>query len=401
MTYIEPISIRYDVYSIKKAVSLLNESFSHLFSFLLHIPTMSTPTPPRYASLQKNRTLVHPTLPQDDKKTPSNFSFVVCADTQIGITSQNSEWKTELEYSRQAIAHLNQLRPRPLFCCVCGDLVDMTSSIFANKDGWTEAECNRVQDQQNKDWKRTWDDVHPDIALVCVCGNHDVGNRPTRADIERFTSAFGDDYLAFWVSPTLNSLCKSSASSLLTSHCQAYRTYNIVVNSNLFSDPSGAFDLYEEQLEWLEDRLKYAQSQQASHIFVFGHHPWFLYHDDETAEDLKGQECPFPIEWGPPPANGPTGFPDSYFPIPLERRRKVLQLFEQYKVTAAFSGHFHQNLISKSSFGMDMIITSSLSLVFESTGIPKDFDEPRNKRGLRVVNVQDDGTFQHRFVSLA
>jgi len=115
---------------------------------------------------------------------------------------------------------------------------------------------------------------------------------------------------------------------------------------------------------------------------------------------LDCQECPYPVEWGPPPANGPTGFPDSYFPIPLERRRKVMHLFEQYTVTAAFSGHFHQNLISKSSFGMDMIVTSSLSLVFESTGIPKDFDEPRNKRGLRIVNVKDDGTFQHRFVSL-
>jgi 3',5'-cyclic AMP phosphodiesterase CpdA len=212
-----------------------------------------------------------------------------------------------------------------------------------------------------------------------------VGNRPDRASIQRFTDTFGDDYLAFW----------------------AEDTYNIVLNTSLFSDPTAAQDLYAEQLEWLEARLVYASDHAASHIFVFGHHPWFLYRDDETAEDLVGRESPYPAEWG----TREEGCPDSYFHIPIEYRTRVMELFRQHKVSAAFSGHFHQNLVSKSSFGMDMIVTSSLSLVFHSTGKPAGFDEP-NTRGIRVVTVpgsdagasddNDSGpeTFQHKFISL-
>ena len=200
----------------------------------------------------------------------------------------------------------------------------------------------------------------------------DIGNRPTKASIEKFTDAFGDDYLSFW----------------------ANGTFNIVLNTTLFTDPSGAEELYRDQLSWLEERLKYAQAKQARCIFVFGHHPWFLYHDDEDIEDLKG-ESPYPVEWG----SRDGGFPDRYFAVPKSFRTGIMRLFRQYKVRASFSGHFHQNLVSKSSFGMDMIITSSLSMVFESTGKPKDFNEP-NTRGVRIVDVEEGNSFAHCFVSI-
>jgi hypothetical protein len=330
---------------------------------------------PRYGSSQRSRTLIHPSLGVATKSKSQNdasdFSFVVCADTQIGMTSHNQEWEAELHYSRRAIQAINALEPRPLFCCVCGDLVDMVASYYAAELG-TE-ECNRVQDLQNDDWKQTWDYLHPDIALVCVCGNHDVGNRPTKATIERFVTAFGDDYLAFWTR----------------------RAYNIVLNTALFRDPSGAVDLYQEQLSWLKERLAYAVKKRASHIFVFGHHPWFLYKEDETSEELTGVS-PHPIEWG---GKG-MGFDDSYFHIPCQYRHQVMELFRSHNVTACFSGHFHQNLVTESSFGMQMIVTSSLSMVFHSSGIPDDFSEPKDKRGVRIVNVKSDGTFQHEFVAL-
>jgi 3',5'-cyclic AMP phosphodiesterase CpdA len=172
-----------------------------------------------------------------------------------------------------------------------------------------------------------------------------------------------------------------------------------VLNTCLFSDPTGAKDLYKEQLVWLEDRLSYAASKEATLIFVFGHHPWFLYDEKETKEEMKG-EIPVPIEWG----EGGTGFPDYYFPIPLQYRQGVLALFKQYRVSAAFSGHFHQNLTSKTSFGMPMIITGPLSLIFKSSGVPADYDEP-NTRGIRIVRVSPGppgrpGEFDHHFVSL-
>jgi serine/threonine-protein phosphatase CPPED1 len=299
----------------------------------------------------------------------SSFSFVVCADTQLGMFSENKEWETELEYSRIAIQYINALHPRPLFCCVCGDLCDMEETFWTNqRHVYSKEQCDQIQEQQRKDFQAIWSALHEDIALVCICGNHDIGNRPTRTSIESFKEYFGDDYLAFW---------------------STKQSYNIIVNSTLFCNPTGSPDLYQEQLQWLEERLQHAQSQQARSIFVFGHHPWFLYRETEDKDSMTGV-CTYK-HWR---------FPDYYFHIPKEQRMPVMELFQKYHVTAAFSGHFHQNMVSESSFGMKMIITSSLSDVMESTGKPNSFAEP-STRGMRIVHVNnEDGSFQHTFVSL-
>jgi hypothetical protein len=178
----------------------------------------TTSYPQRYEQAQRNRTLIHPRLPQppmyNDKKegttttttspssspptseeqtnattttttTTTGHSFVVCADTQLGMYSGCEEWETELAYSRQAIHVINQIEPRPAFCCMCGDLVDMEHTFFAGKEKggqvaggekvssvFTKEECDAIQDQQNEDFKQTWAALHNDIAMVCLCGNH-------------------------------------------------------------------------------------------------------------------------------------------------------------------------------------------------------------------------------------
>lgn len=135
----------------------------------------------RYKQAQSGRTVIHPNLeqPKDDndpngtQRVTSSHTFVVCADTQLGMTSSNKEWKTELEYSQKAIQAINELSPRPLYCCICGDLVEMTASMYAKDDGnYSVEECNNIQDQQNADFQTAWFSLHEDIALVCLCGNH-------------------------------------------------------------------------------------------------------------------------------------------------------------------------------------------------------------------------------------
>jgi hypothetical protein len=325
----------------------------------------------KYKEAQKGRTLVHAKLSQFTdpvENDDSSFSFVVCADTQIGMFSDNKEWETELVYSRIAINYINNLNPRPRFCCVCGDLTDMEHTFWKKQcDSFSKDQCDEIQVQQRQDFQSTWSALHKDIALVCICGNHDVGNIPTKGSIDKYRDFFGDDYLAFWGSKY---------------------SYNIIVNTTLFSNPSGAPDMHDLQLKWLEDRLKYAKSKNASSIFIFGHHPWFLYQEDEDAESMPGVS-PYK-HWR---------FPDHYFHIPMEYRMPVMELCQKYNVTAAFSGHFHQNHLAEASFGMKMIITSSLSEVFESTGKPKNDAEP-TARGMRIVNVNQDGSFTHKFVSL-
>ena len=216
------------------------------------------------------RTLVHPKLSQqrnplsgdegrnssndDGQKTLATASstsstkhrFVICADTQYGMITDNEEWETEKEYSRNAIQFMNGMNPRPIFCCVCGDLTDMDRSFEVNKptSKFTMDECDEIQLQQRRDFKTIWSKLHDDIALVCLCGNHDVGNRPTKRSMELYRNEFGDDYLAFWSSPNV---------------------YNIFLNTTLFSDPSGDETIKEmsrHQFRWLEERLKSARSEQ-------------------------------------------------------------------------------------------------------------------------------------------
>jgi predicted MPP superfamily phosphohydrolase len=344
---------------------------------------------PRYDQSQVDGTLVHPKLPQprtttggddDDiiqnqnnsKNININNRFVICADTQYGMITDNEEWEIELEYSRKAITYINRMNPFPAFCCVCGDLTD------------------KVQKQQRHDFKMIWSELNDDIALVCVCGNHDVGNRPTKHAIELYRNEFGDDHLAFWSSSNV---------------------YNIVVNTTLFSDPSydeSTEEMYRNQLQWLEGRLKYVRSLQPSSssssqpsttILVFGHHPWYLYDEEEDVDTMTGS-----CEWKS------NTIPDSYFIIPKHRRKVVFELFRKYNVSASFSGHFHQNLVTETSFGMKMIITGPLSATLESSGKKNtknnnnDKDgivtEP-NTLGLRVVEVLDDGSIKHEFVTLS
>lgn len=284
------------------------------------------------------------------------------------------------------------MNPRPLFCCVCGDLVDMTANVYEkqpkpptagtttidhphdNTRYWTEDECDRLQDEQNKVFQTLWNALHPSIALVCVCGNHDVGNRPTPATIQRFQYWYGDDYLAFWSNDA----------------------YNIVLNSSLISQPTHAPELYQAQWEWLQQQLEYATQppRKASHVFIFTHHPWFLYDDMEDEEQLEGKLLDWPVTWGPKPDNF-AGFPESYFPIPKRQRIPYLELFAKHQVTACFAGHFHQNLITTGNkFGIPMIITGPLSVVLPSTGNTQT-TEPFT-RGFRLVQVHRDREEQER-----
>merc|ERR1712086_1091356 len=191
-------------------------------------------------------------------------------------------WDKEMDISRRAVEKINEMFPLPRFVTVCGDLVDTEASFHVGTEkalpSWkkmlSRQECDDIQEQQNRDFQRIWSKLDSSIALVCLCGNHDVGNRPTVESVSRFNNYFGSDYLAFW----------SNA------------TYNIMLNNCLFFDPSGAPELYDKQLQWLEDRLLYANRHGANHIFVFGHYPWFLYDEEENMDTVKSKSTP-PKGW--------------------------------------------------------------------------------------------------------
>jgi len=57
--------------------------------------------------------------------------FVVCADTQFGIATDNDNWQAEMEYSIDAVKAINKMDPQPSFVCVCGDLGKFVSFVLS------------------------------------------------------------------------------------------------------------------------------------------------------------------------------------------------------------------------------------------------------------------------------
>lgn len=186
--------------------------------------------------------------------------------------------------------------------------------------------------QQEIDIKNVFTELDPSIPLVCVCGNHDVGEFPTRESIKRYTDHFGDDYFDFYCSGV---------------HC-------IVLNSQFYVDATHVEDLKREHEKWLDEVL---QDKQSKHILIFQHVPWFL---NEPNEDKD------------------------YFNVEINARLEMLEKFSKAGVKKIFCGHYHRNAggFYKS---IEEIVTSAIGL---SLG--------EQKSGLRLVRVtEDDITHQY------
>ncbi len=241
------------------------------------------------------------------------FFFMQLADTQYGMFSGNQGFTKEVALVEKAVRHINRLHPR--FVIVCGDLTNATP-------GHTRYQA------QVRQFKHDFSQVDPDIPLVCVCGNHDLGNRPDARSIASYREHFGDDYFLFWV----GGVC------------------NLVLNSSVIKDPSSAAEVLLAQQAWLEQQLTKAQQAKAKHILLFQHHPLFLHEADE---------------------------PDEYFNIPLERRTPLIGQLQQANVRAVFAGHYHRNAGGRAG-EMEMVTTGPV-------GKPLGSDPS----GSRIVQVEE------------
>lgn len=130
---------------------------------------------------------------EKEGKWTGPFLFIHGADTQFGlkdtwnkVPEEKRDWKDEVELTRVAIKAANNLHPRPRFFVVCGDMID----AFPGQ---------RNYEAQFEDFEAVFQELDPEIPLVCVCGNHDVGDQPTVESIAKYRSNYGDDYYSFWV----------------------------------------------------------------------------------------------------------------------------------------------------------------------------------------------------------
>lgn len=232
------------------------------------------------------------------------FCFVHAADTQFGLIDSwngvplaEQKWEKEIVLTRKAIVAANKLSPKPRFFVVCGDLV--------NAFPWEE-----YNDSQAEDFKKVFKELDPSIPLICVCGNHDIGDSPTQQSLQKYRSNFGDDFYSFWVGGV----------------------FFIVLNSQFYKDSSQVIDQKQEQDRWLDEQLEFAKSCDAHHIVMFQHIPWFFGNPDEN---------------------------NDYFNIELNLRKQMLSKMKNAGIKYVFAGHYHRNAGGFDQ-ELEMIVTSAI-----------------------------------------
>ena len=273
-----------------------------------------------------------------------NVSFVQMADPQFGMYSSVSKFsdadKAErrqrginIEYTgpvleglaketslfTEAIETANKINPD--FVVICGDMVHNSDS-----------------DEQFQELIRISRLLNEDIKLYWVAGNHDVGDKPTRAGLAQYKEQFGEYNYSF----------------------QEENCYFIVLNSSICYDPGSVPDEWDILISFLEKELQIAASVQQRHKIIFMHHPLYLNDPNEG---------------------------DNYFVIPSARRAKIIDLITEYDVTAVFTGHLHRNNYKK---------IGNTELV--STG-PVGFPLGEDPSGIRHVRV-DDNSLTHEYLGL-
>ena len=155
----------------------------------------------------------------------------------------DSKWDMEIELCKKSVDILNSLSPPPAFFIVCGDLVDAYGHQYPE-----------IREKQEFAFKEVYSNLNPGIPMICVCGNHDIGNSPTKESIDKYITSFGDDYFSFYK----NGCCF------------------LVLNSQFYADASNCPNLYQFHERWLDEELQKANSLGVKHIFLFQHIPWLV-----------------------------------------------------------------------------------------------------------------------------
>ncbi|MBC8468063.1 MAG: metallophosphoesterase [Planctomycetes bacterium] len=169
-----------------------------------------------------------------------------------------------------------------------------------------------------------------------VPGNHDIGNKPTPESLQYYRKMLGEYYFVF----------------------EHKGTTFICVNTQLWKEP--VQDESEKQDRWLKERLKIA-SGKGQQIFIVGHYPLFCREADE---------------------------PEEYMNLPLEKRRELLRLFDQYNVVAVLNGHTHTLILNRYK-NIQMVNAETTS---------KNFD--KRPLGFRMWYATEEGLPRHDFVPL-
>ncbi|XP_073503798.1 serine/threonine-protein phosphatase CPPED1 [Phyllobates terribilis] len=270
----------------------------------------------------------------DEKEWRGPFFFIQGADPQFGLMKSwaigqcdfgGDEWDEEIKLTEEAVEAINKMCPKPKFLALCGDLVHSMPGIE-----WKEA--------QERDLKTVLLKTNPEIPMVFVSGNHDIGNAPTPETIQTYCDNWGDDYFSFWVGGV----------------------FFLVLNTQLFFDASKCPEQKETQDKWLAEQLAVAKQRTCQRVIILQHIPLFLQNPDED---------------------------NNYFNLEKSLRQELLEMFHKAGVKAIFSGHYHRNA-GGTYKDIDMVVTSAIGCQLGE-----------DQHGFRVVVITEE-KIVHRYYSL-
>jgi len=265
------------------------------------------------------------------------YFFIQGADTQFGMIesfaegldergwSKSGGWQAEIRILSALIDKLNAMQPKPRFFIICGDLVD----------AYPMDEPRRTN--QETDFKATLCKLDASIPVVCVCGNHDVGDRPTASDIQRYTDEFGDDYFDFWLGGV----------------------HYLVVNSQLYKDPSLVPTLALEQEAWLERTLNFSSSSCENESPSSCSTPSSIPLSPSSTSSSSSSRHTVSFMHIPPFLVTPDEPDDVYFNLPSERRAPLLRKLYDGGIRKVFCGHYHRNA-GGTYRDLEVIVTSAV-----------------------------------------
>ncbi len=191
---------------------------------------------------------------------------------------------------------------------------------------------------QIAEFKRIAAKLDRSIPLYAVPGNHDTGNEPTPASLAAYRERFGRDYYTF----------------------KSHDMEGIVLDGSIIKAPQNVRDEAAKQEQWVRAELEKAKQAGVKHVVVFIHQPFFL----ESATE-----------------------PEQYFNLPLDARRRYLDLFHRYGVEHIYAGHHHRNDEGRDG-SLEMVTTGPV-------GKPIGNDPS----GIRIITAKN-GVFESSYYGL-
>lgn len=80
---------------------------------------------------QKQINLVNAeSISEDEQQWSGPFTFIQAADTQLGLIDryllkiEDFNWDKEKALCRESIRRINEMKPKPKFYVICGDMLD-------------------------------------------------------------------------------------------------------------------------------------------------------------------------------------------------------------------------------------------------------------------------------------